>query len=47
MTNTLETIDVTTLSTVTGGMKWEQLPRSKNIEDRRSAADKQRDNKSR
>ena len=31
----MKTIDDTTLATVSGGMRWEDLPRSENVEDRR------------
>lgn len=39
----LDTLPPSDLDTVHGGLKWEGLPESKNIEDRRSAAAKARD----
>jgi hypothetical protein len=39
----LATITSEHLEAVSGGMRWEQLPPSKNVEDRRPAWAKQRD----
>lgn len=39
----MKTIDLETLSTVTGGMRWEDFRPSTNVEDRRSPAAKKRD----
>lgn len=41
----LESIKLTDLAAVSGGMKWEQLPRSTNIEDRRPKWAIERDDK--